>query len=228
MKKGEIEARYFDGVSVVKWIDVKPVMMMSTIDSGNKKKNTTIVKRRQKSKAEKVKVTVPAIVDRYNKHMIGADLFDQKTTVNTINRKSPEKYYCRLFWDYIDMSLVNEHIIYKKLINKLPSSNSDGAKVAKTQKDFRRFVALKLIGSFSSRKKNLSSTRRYRDPLIQRHHTEYAQKQGRCKRCYENHRQDRKVFIRSVDCQVFPCLNKNRNFWKTIIVASKHVHTILW
>ena len=38
MEKGEIEARYFNGVSVVKWIDVKPAVMMFTIDSGDKKK----------------------------------------------------------------------------------------------------------------------------------------------------------------------------------------------
>ena len=131
-----------------------------------------------------------------------------------IDQKSPGKYYCRPFWDYFDMSLVDAHIIYKKLINELLSSSSDGAKVAKTQKDFRRFVALQLIGSFSSRKKNPSSTKRYRDPLIQRRHFEYAEKHGRCKTCYQDDRQDRKVFIRCVDCQVPLCLNKNRNCWK--------------
>ena len=112
MKKGEIEAQYFEDVSVVKWIDAKPVMMLSTIDSGNKK-NTTTVPRRQKSGANKVDVEVPAMVERYNKHMRGTDLFDQKTTVYAIDRKSPGKYYCRLFWGYIDMALVNAHI-YKK------------------------------------------------------------------------------------------------------------------
>ena len=152
------------------------------------------------------------MVGRYNKHMRGTDLFDIKTTMYAIDRKSPGKYYCRPFWDHIDMS--NAHIIYKKLIKELPSSNSDKARVAKTQKDFRRFAALKLIGSFSSRKKNPSSTMRYRDRLIQRHHIEYAEKHGRCKRCYQDDRQDRKVFIRCVDCQVFLCLNKNRNCWE--------------
>ena len=39
VEKGEIEGdSVFNGVSVVRWIDVKPVMMMSTIDSGDKKK----------------------------------------------------------------------------------------------------------------------------------------------------------------------------------------------
>ena len=188
--KEEIEARYFDGVSAVKGIDVKPVLMMSTIDSGNKKKLHYHRKETSKSKAEKVKVTAPAMVDTYNKHMRGTDLFDQKTTVYATDRKSPRKYYCRPFWDYIDMSLVNALIIYKKLIHELPLSNSDGARVAKTQKDFCRFVALKLIGSFSSREKNPSSARRYRDPLIQRHHIEYAEKHGRCERCYQDDKQD--------------------------------------
>ena len=129
-----------------------------------------------------MKVTVPAMVDRYNKHMRGTDLFNQKTTVYAIDRKSPVKYYCRPFWDYMDMSLVNAHITYKKLINELPSSSSDRARVAKTQNDFRRFVALKLIESFSPKEKNPCSTRRYRDPLIQGNHIEYAEKHGRCKK----------------------------------------------
>ena len=188
-------------------------MMMSTIDSGSKK-NTTIVKKRQKSKAEKVKVTAPAIVDVYNKHMRGTDLFDQKTTVYAIDKKSPGTYYCRPFWNYIDKSLVNTHIIYKKLINELPSSNSDGVRVAKTQKDFCRFVALKLIGSFSSREKNPSSARHYRHPLIQRHLIANAEKHGRCNRCYQDDRQDKKVFITCVDCQVLLRPNKNRNCWE--------------
>ena len=149
MKKREIEAQYFEGVSVVKWIDVKPVMMLSTLDSRNKK-NTITVPRRQNSRADKVDVEVPAIVERYNKPMRGTDLVDQKTTVYAIDRKSPGKYYCRLFWDYIDVALVNAHIIYKKLIDELPSISDDAVRVAKSQKDFRRFVALELIGNFSS------------------------------------------------------------------------------
>ena len=46
------------------------------------------------------------------------------------------------------MTLVNAHIIYKKLIDELPSSNDDAVRVAKFHKDF---VALELIGNFSSK-----------------------------------------------------------------------------
>ena len=35
MKRGDIDARYCNGMSLVKWVDTKPVMMLSTIDSGN-------------------------------------------------------------------------------------------------------------------------------------------------------------------------------------------------
>ena len=203
MEKGEIEARYFDRVCVVKWIDVKPVMMMSAIYSGKKK--LTIVKKRQKSKAEKAEFTVPAMVDKCNKRMRGTGLFDHKATVYAIDRKSLGKYYryCRPFWNYIDVSLSNEHIIYKNLINELPSSNSDGEGVVKTQKDFCKFVALELIGNFSSRKQNPGSTRCYRDSLIQRRHIEFVEKHEKCKRCYQDDRQDRKVFIKCVDCCSF-------------------------
>ena len=210
LKKGEIDGRYFDGMSIVKWLDNKPVLMLSTIDSGALT-NTTQVKRRQKGQAQKVDVKVPAMVDRYNKKMRGTDLHDQKTTVYAYDRKSPGKYYCRPFWDYIDMSLVNAFILYQKLAQTLPSTA--GRKVVKTQKDFRRAVAISLISDYTSRARDPPAAR-----LIQgansRHHIQYAESHGRCKNCYKEGK-DRKVFIRCVDCGVYLCLNKNNNCWET-------------
>ena len=48
LKKGEVYSRYYDGLSVVKWLDAKSMMMISTIDRGSPT-NTVNVERRQKN-----------------------------------------------------------------------------------------------------------------------------------------------------------------------------------
>ena len=96
LKNGEIDSRYYDGMSVVKWLDTKSVIMISTIGSGSPA-NTVNVKKRQKGLEGKVDVKVPAMAQRYNKCIRGTDLLDQKTTVYAFQRKNPGKSYCRLF-----------------------------------------------------------------------------------------------------------------------------------
>ena len=48
--------------------------------------------------------------------MGGVDLLDQKTAAYKLDRKSSGgRYYLRLFFDLMDISVVNSHIIYKEL-----------------------------------------------------------------------------------------------------------------
>jgi len=80
LKKGEMASRYNDGMSGVKWLDTKSVIMIVTIDNGHPT-NTVNVKRRKKGHEGKVDVKVPAMVQRCNKYMKGTDLFDQNITL---------------------------------------------------------------------------------------------------------------------------------------------------
>jgi len=61
LEKSEMDSRYYDGLSVVKWLDTKSVMMISTIDNAHPT-NTINVKRRKKGHEGKVDVKVPAMV----------------------------------------------------------------------------------------------------------------------------------------------------------------------
>ena len=160
LKKGEMDGRYYDGMSVVKWLNTKPVMMISTIDNGNPT-NTVNVKRRKKGEDGKVDVKVPSMVQRYNRCIRGTNLLDQKTTVYAFDRKSPGKYYCRPFWDYIDMGLANSFIIYEKIASKFPTRSKNN--IAKTQKDFRRMVAINLIGDLRQKRDHDVSESDYSD-----------------------------------------------------------------
>ena len=77
LKKRKMDSRYYDGMSVMKWLDTKSVMMISTTNNGNPT-NTVNVKRN-------------------NKCTKGIDRFDQRTTVYAFDRKSLGKYYSRPF-----------------------------------------------------------------------------------------------------------------------------------
>ena len=119
MKRGDIDARYCDGMSLVKWLHTKPVIMLSTIDSGNPE-NIVTKRRRQKVQDKRGEVKVPATVQRYNLFMRGTDLLDQKTAVYGYDRKSLGKFYCRPFWDYIEIGIVNSFIVNHEIIESMP------------------------------------------------------------------------------------------------------------
>ena len=52
----------------------------------------------------------PAMVTDYNKSMGGVDLNDQKLTYFTVGHAS-RKWYRKIFWRIIDMSVINAFII---------------------------------------------------------------------------------------------------------------------
>ena len=83
MKREDIDARYCNEMSLVKWVDTKPVMMLSTIDSGNPE-NIVTNKRR---------------------------LIKKQLSMAMIERVSG-KFYCRPFWECIDIGFVNSFIVY--------------------------------------------------------------------------------------------------------------------
>ena len=73
--------------------------------------------------------------------MGGVGLLDQKTAAYKLDRKSfGGRYYRRLFFDLMDISVVNSHVIYKVLYPK-------GAELV----DFKIVLAKSLIGTYNCR-----------------------------------------------------------------------------
>ena len=61
----------------------------------------------------------PSIVKEYNNGVGGVDLLDQRTAVYKVDRKSSSgRYYLRLFFDLMDIAVVNSHVVYKALYPK--------------------------------------------------------------------------------------------------------------
>ena len=74
MARGEINQRKSQGLHLLKWMDTKEVVLLSTIDSCVP---TVNVKRRVKGQKEKVTLPCPIIIKAYNQRMKETDVMDQ-------------------------------------------------------------------------------------------------------------------------------------------------------
>jgi hypothetical protein len=103
MKRGEVQSFTSNGILNEFWRDKKIVRMISTAHSHNmtqvKKRDGTVVQKPQ------------SVVD-YNKNARGIDQADMQIHFNSTKRKT-RKWYKKLFFQLIDMSLYNAFKVHK-------------------------------------------------------------------------------------------------------------------
>lgn len=112
----------FDGVDVtsVAWKDNKNVFLSSTF-AGELPKGK--VNRFDKKQKKKIEIECPNLVFEYNRHMGGVDLFDSLIGRYKIVMRS-KKWYMRLFYHLLDMTLVNAWLLYKRAAFQRNESNT--------------------------------------------------------------------------------------------------------
>ena len=100
-----------------KWFDnCGATMVVTCLEECNK---VSTVTRRVKGQSAKIPVPYPEIIKDCNSGVNGVDLLDQKTAAYSLDCKaSGGSYYLRLFFDLMDISVVNSHAIYKVLYPK--------------------------------------------------------------------------------------------------------------
>lgn len=132
MKTGYYEFRtLYKGISWVKGKDNKSVQFLSNFHDpyistniGRYQKDDTIIQ-----------LNCPQATRNYNNHMNCVHKADQLKSSYEINRKS-KKWWHRLFWHFVDVTVVNSFIIYKQ---KNPSNKMN-------LKEFRLNVVTELVG----------------------------------------------------------------------------------
>ena len=102
-------------VRAVKWLDTKSVCLISTCFSTQPSGECLRFDRKTKTQIE---VTLPNIVNSYNKNMGGVDLHDQLMSLYRMSFKS-RKYYQRLIFHFIDMAVANSWLLYRRDAEKL-------------------------------------------------------------------------------------------------------------
>lgn len=206
MKLGEYECRTsFKGLAWVKWIDKKPVHFLSNFHDPH---ISETCKRKQKN-GSKIDVPCPKLANDYNKNMGFVDKMDMLKSLYEISRKA-KKWWHRIFWYFVDITIVNSYIIYRKI------HNAD-----MNLKKFRLEVVQGLIGVTKAKKlgrkflqpikrSKLNSTIRTKE---NGHMPIYQKQRRRCAYCSTNMRVKRSQFSCKT-CNVGLCINENNCFLK--------------
>ena len=179
------------------------ILLASNVDEN---RGELTVLRRQKGTADKIRVVCPKVIDNYNKWMGGVDLVDQRTSYYQLDRKARFRFYLRVFFDMMDISVVNAFIIYNQ---RFPRQL--------TLLQFKEAISDGLTRNFSSRKRNFPQIRS--NILIKRRPSNVSQAvhlptfnnaRRRCVQCSKQSIEQR-TFVKCTSCDVSLCLLKERN-----------------
>ncbi|XP_040072344.1 piggyBac transposable element-derived protein 4-like [Ixodes scapularis] len=113
LKRGDVDWRMCpdDKMLVLKWKDKRCVTMISNAHTPSEIKT---VKRRLKDGAHE-DVPCPQVIIDYNQHMGYVDKADMLKSYYEVDRKS-KKWWHRIFFHFMDVSVVNAHILFKQIM----------------------------------------------------------------------------------------------------------------
>lgn len=202
LTRGEHDWLACKGITATKWMDNKSVTLLS---SCHDPRVVQQIDRRVKGSKDKVKVSCPNLIHEYNQYMGGVDLSDQMKVSYQVDRRSKFRFYLRVFFDFLDVSVVNSNILYNKM---------DSA-VAMSSMDFRFSLARSMIGKFSNRKRAVPTSRPSKRSKgesfeVVDHLPQFAATRARCAVCSLKKIENR-TSVRCVSCNIPLCLQKERN-----------------
>lgn len=143
LDRGQHRSQTVGDVHCFVWKDKKNIDFIETICGPNE---TSSVQRKNKD-GSRMAVSCPLAVKLYNVNMGGVDLADCKRQVYSCSRKS-KKWWHRLFYFFLDVGIVNAHI----LETELPHC------AKRSQKEFRVELAREMMALHSSRKKRATNS----------------------------------------------------------------------
>ncbi len=209
MKRGEYHFQTKGHVAATKWMDSKPVSMLSTAHNPS---HITTVKRKMKD-GSKVNVSCPRVVSEYNQNMGGVDRVDQLRERYEVGRRS-RKWWHRLMYFLFDVTIVNSFVLW--------STKTEDKK--KDQLGFRLRLARQLVNGFNSRKRSgrpanfINKKKRVPDEVrltqIGIHLPKNMPTPRRCKRC-STRKHDKRTRVMCTHCKIPLCINCFAEFHKS-------------
>ena len=144
--------------------------------------------------------------------MGGVNLSDQRKVTYEVDCRSKFRFYLRVFFDFLDIAVVNSKIVYNK-IQSAPSLSS---------LDFRYSIAQIIIRKFSNRNRAVLLSRPSKRSRglsfdIVHHLLDFAPSRVRCAFCSSKNGESR-TYVRCITCNIALCLQKDRNCFQ-------HYHT---
>jgi hypothetical protein len=212
-------------VSIVKWLDSRPVIMASNIHGA---RPVEYITRWCKKTKRFVRIKRPNVISHYNTNMGGIDLLDRMIAYYRISAKT-KRWTVRTIFHFIDFALAASWIERRRwdLAHQTPN---------KDRLDFLAFkvdVAHYLLhaenrqeqdehGLTSEDEDDPAPRRRVTVPLpcdalrkSGAHHLPEIPPEAKLARCRMPGCKNQKCRFRCTKCKVFLCLNNNRNCFKT-------------
>src|SRR3984957_19245875 len=204
MEPGESDIWQSGNFVATLWQDKRVVRFLSTCCEPEG--DDTVERRRKKEGT--FSLNCPPILKLYTKYMGGFDRSDRMVRTYSASRQS-KKWWFRLFYYFLDMSVANSFILYNN------SPNHDEL----SELDYVKQLSLALIGSFSGDEKvqPRAQRKRKRTPAIPRvvagnHYPELTKKTERCTHCARpGSKGPRSKYICEacdVHLCIFPCFKK--------------------
>ncbi|XP_065584309.1 piggyBac transposable element-derived protein 3-like [Artemia franciscana] len=205
------------GIVVTKWFDNKSVCIASSFVGAEPSDNC---KRWDRNSKKYVDVVRPLCIAEYNKFMGGVDLSDMLIELYRIDIRG-KKWYMRLFYYFLDLSVVNAWLLYRRHMGQQGRTHN------KSLLDFKSEIANYLTSTNDGTPKPRGRPLRDQDcstpkrPKLAKpkpydsvrydgiqHWPEAVADKKRCRLCSAYAR------IQCFKCHVSLCLVKNRNCFK--------------
>lgn len=200
--KGEIRWIREDNILYVKWMDKREVTMCSSVH-GVYSGRTVTRKIQEQGVRRSAQVPCPDAVVDYNQHMGGVDLSDALIGYYTVLHKTME-WYKTFFYHFVDIAVVNAHILHKEIIN----TKADGTKPL-SQKAFREKLLLEMLEFARDSDPTPPATP---TTCMPQYYGEDATK-GRkhCRKCFAEGNKRVKTPVYCRKCKVPLCLTSKKN-----------------
>ena len=109
MNRGDMKFLAIGSISIVKWMNKKPVLMMSNFADPRTMINIT----RKLKNGKATQLPCPLIIQDYNLGKTGVDQADQRIQYYAIDRKS-RRNWLRIFFHFLNMALSNTSVLYRR------------------------------------------------------------------------------------------------------------------
>ena len=146
IKRGEHDWLACDTISATKWMNSRSMIILSNYRNPSVAQQ---INRRVKGSKEKVKVSRSTFIREHNMYTGGVDLCDQMNISYDVDRRNKVRFYLRVFFDFMDISVVNSKNVYGKIQSTAAMSSMD----------FLFSLACSMIGTFSNIKRETPISR---------------------------------------------------------------------
>ena len=196
-------------LTAVLWRDRRDVHVLSTAHS----QSIGMVMKRPKGSREKLPIPCPTSISDYNSFMGGVDITDQHISYYSLTQRRTLKWWKKIFWRMIDISILNSWIIFRTNIKDSDISSHREFRIALVHELVQPLLSLKASPecpvslTYAKGRRPASAEKR----LLGKHFAFKSSRRGRCTVCSnkvtpDGKKEDTKTMNFCPKCDVHLCV----------------------